>query len=221
MTAARNPSGGVWYFRDASNNLFSWAHRRDRYAASAAPYAAVIIRRGESGDKERLRPYVAAVFADASLQAMLKESSNTEDKFLGELMKVLEDCRAQFAPVSKPATAAPSTTGKKTAAVPAAKRKVEVEADNFILLRMTKRAMKMSDTDTAGLRNISELAAVAYKDEELRGPMPSTGEVANDKKKKMLQYAQHVRIAMKFVDMVQRKGVSGDNDGDGASESAQ
>ena len=41
------------------------------------------------------------------------------------------------------------------------------------------------------------------------------------KKKKMLQYAQHVRIAMKFVDMVQRKGVSGDNDGDGASESAQ
>ena len=63
--------------------------------------------------------------------------------------------------------------------------------------------------------------AVAYKDEELRGPMPSTGEVANDKKKKMLQYAQHVRIAMKFVDMVQRKGVSGDNDGDGASESAQ
>ena len=51
--------------------------------------------------------------------------------------------------------------------------------------------------------------------------MPSTGEVANDKKKKMLQYAQHVRIAMKFVDMVQRKGVSGDNDGGGASESAQ
>ena len=81
MTAARNPSGGVWYFRDASNNLFSWAHRRGRYAASATPYAAVIIRRGESGDKERLRPYVAAVFADASLRAMLEESSNTEGRF--------------------------------------------------------------------------------------------------------------------------------------------
>ena len=103
---------------------------------------------------------------------------------MGELMSFLEDCRAQFAPVSKPATAAPSTTGKKTAAVPAAKRKVEVEADNFILLRMTKRAMKMSDKDTAGLRKISELTAVAFKDEELRGPMLSPGEAANDKKRK-------------------------------------
>ena len=84
-----------------------------------------------------------------------------------------------------------------------------------------KRAMKMSDKDTAGLRNISDLAAVAFKDEELRGPMLSPGEVANDKKEEMLQYAQYVRIAMKFVDMVQRKGVSGDNDGEGASESAQ
>ena len=135
-------------------------------------------------------------------------------------MRFLEDCRAQFAPVSKPATAAPSTTGKKAAAVPAAKRKVEVEADNCILLRMTKRAMKMSDKDTAGLRKISELTAVAFKDEELRGPMLSPGEAANDKKRK-LQHAQNVRIAMKFVDMVQRKGVSGDNDGEGVNEPAQ